>query len=247
MNRKLIKPDPYLYIGYVPMPRTEQVFIDGAPDFMHGVRAVLCADVHLRSCTSDARLNAIVGAIAAAKADMLLLCGDYGEGGAQCARFFDALTDVDFPLGIYAVPGNNDERTFQWERVHFLINRDVHVYVNGGDLAIGGIDDYKYGAPNAAHIFRDGTGDYHLLLSHFPIIADCPADLMLCGHTHAGQVNVLGVTPYLIGFERENNLCALRGMHRAGNLQIYVSRGIGNSRLPIRLGAAPEITLIEFK
>lgn len=235
-----------MYVGYVPMPRVERVFIDDAPEFMRGVRAVLCTDVHLRSRTSDRRLNQIVDAIAGAHADMLLLAGDYGEGAAQCERFFDALSRVSFPLGVYAVPGNNDEHTFRRAGVDFLVNRDVRLSVNGGTLLIGGVDDYKYGEPDAGGILR-GEGDYRILLSHFPIIADCPADLMLSGHTHAGQINLLGVTPYLIGFERRYKICALRGMHRAKKLRVYVSRGIGNSKLPLRVGSAPEITVIEFR
>ena len=80
MNNTVIRPDPYLHIGYVPKPRTERVFIDGAPEFLRGVRAVLCADVHLRACTPDHRLNEIIDTIDAANADLLLLGGDYGEG-----------------------------------------------------------------------------------------------------------------------------------------------------------------------
>ena len=245
MNNRIFRPDPYLHIGYVPKPRTERVFIDNAPAFLHGVRAVLCADVHLRRHTSNRRLHEIIDCISAANADMLLLCGDYGEGATQCIRFFDALSRLKLPLGIYAVRGNNDAYLPNRSDVCFLVNQDTAIRIGGGTLAIGGVDDYKYGAPDARNLFN-AAADYRILLSHFPIIADCPADLMLSGHTHAGQINLLGVTPYAVGFERRYPICAVRGLHMHNHLQVYVSRGIGCSKLPIRLGAAPEITLIEF-
>ena len=246
MNNTVIRPDPYLHIGYVPKPRTERVFIDGAPEFLRGVRAVLCADVHLRACTSDRRLREIIDTIDAANADLLLLGGDYGEGAAQCDRFFDALSHLVFPLGAYAVRGNNDSALSDRPNVRALINRDICIPFRGGTIAIGGVDDHKYGAPDSCNLFQSAA-DYRILLSHFPIIADCKCDLMLSGHTHAGQVSLLGITPYAVGFERRYPICAVRGLHRMNDLQVYVSRGIGCSKLPIRLGAAPEITLLEFR
>ena len=245
MNNRKCRPDPYLHIGYVPKPRTERVLIDNAPAFLHGVRAALCADVHLRRHTSNRRLHEIIDCIAGTNADMLLLGGDYGEGASQCVRFLDALSRLHFPLGAYAVRGNNDIVLPNRSDVRFLINQDICIPIGGGTLAIGGMDDYKYGAPDARNLFRSAV-DYRILLSHFPIIANCPADLMISGHTHAGQINLLGVTPYTVGFEGRYPICALRGLHSIDRLQVYVTRGIGCSKLPIRLGAAPEITLIEF-
>ena len=246
MNHKIIPPDSYLHIGYVPKPRTERVFIDGAPEFLRGVRAVLCADVHLRACTPDRRLNEIIDTIDAANADLLLLGGDYGEGAAQCDRFFGALSRLAFPLGAYAVRGNNDSSLPDAPGVHRLINRDVYIQFRGGTIAIGGVDDHKNGAPDSRNLFRSAA-DYRILLSHFPIIAGCKCDLMLSGHTHAGQINLLGITPYAVGFERRYPLCAQRGLHRFDDLRVYVSPGVGCSKMPIRLGAAPEITLLEFQ
>ena len=246
MNHKIIPPDSYLHIGYVPKPRTERVFIDGAPEFLRGVRAVLCADVHLRACTPDRRLNEIIDTIDAANAELLLLGGDYGEGAAQCDRFFDALSHLVFPLGAYAVRGNNDSALSDRPNVRVLINRDICIPFRGGTIAIGGVDDHKNGAPDSRNLFQSAA-DYRILLSHFPIIPDCECDLMLSGHTHAGQINLLGITPYAVGFERRYPLCAQRGLHRFDDLRVYVSPGVGCSKMPIRLGAAPEITLLEFQ
>ena len=142
--------------------------------------------------------------------------------------------------------GNNDSALSDKSNVRALINRDIYIPFHGGTVAIGGVDDHKYGAPDSRNLFQSAA-DYRILLSHFPIIADCECDLMLSGHTHAGQINLLGITPYAVGLERRYPICAVRGLHSIHDLQVYVSRGVGCSRLPVRLGAAPEITLLEFR
>ena len=69
---------------------------------------------------------------------------------------------------------------------------------------------------------------------------------MLSGHTHAGQFNLLGLTPYSVGFERRFRHLAIRGLHRVGDMHLLVGSGIGVSRLPLRIGASPRIYLMEF-
>jgi len=73
-----------------------------------------------------------------------------------------------------------------------------------------------------------------------------PIRLLLCGHTHGGQVCLPGVGPLLtetrlVGPE----LCA--GLGRRGNLPVYVNRGIGWTGIPLRLGSRPEISLLVLR
>jgi predicted MPP superfamily phosphohydrolase len=68
------------------------------------------------------------------------------------------------------------------------------------------------------------------------------ADLVLSGHTHGGQV----VLP-LVGAAHTQTLHLHRkevsGYLRRGKTQVYITRGVGEG-IPLRLGAAPQITLI---
>ena len=177
---------------------------------------------------------------------LLLMGGSMGYGNiADNVTAIDKM-DLGSDFQMIIVCGNNDSALSDRPNVRALINRDICIPFRGGTIAIGGVDDHKYGAPDSCNLFQSAA-DYRILLSHFPIIADCKCDLMLSGHTHAGQINLLGITPYVVGFERRYPICAVRGLHRMNNLQVYVSRGIGCSKLPIRLGAAPEITLLEFR
>ena len=252
MNLSHTPADKGLYFGLFPAPRLERVAIDNAPEWLRGTKLLFVSDVHLRRFVSNERLEALINQLIAAKADMLLLGGDYAESRRDCLRFFRALRRASFPMGSFAVPGNNDIRNLDALReataaagVTLLINESRRVHLPGGTLEIGGCDDHKYGAPRTAGLFSD-DGAYRILLSHFPCAPDCECELMLSGHTHAGQFNLFGFTPYSIGIEREFRLMAVRGLHRIGDMRLFVGNGIGVSEFPLRVGAEARITLVEF-
>ncbi|MBQ8506203.1 MAG: metallophosphoesterase family protein [Clostridia bacterium] len=239
----------YFHIGFFPSPELEVLRIPGAPAFMRGVKALFLSDIHLRGCVSDEKLHALIRQIRAAGADLILLGGDYAETDAQCARFFEAFRGVDAPLGVYGVPGNNDDREslpayMARAGAILLSNRAVSLHLPGGKLQIGGCDDHKFGSPRTSGLFSDGG--YRILISHFPAAPDCAPDLMLSGHTHGGQINFLGLTPYSIGFERAYRLLGAGGLSKFGNSYLAVCNGIGVSRLPLRIGARAQILLVEF-
>lgn len=235
--------------GFFPLPQVERVTIPGTPAYLHGIRALFLSDIHLRRRVSDTKLAALMDMIAAQQADLILLGGDYAETDDQCARFFSAFRAVSAPLGCYGVIGNNDDRRtlpgyMAAAGVKLLLNRSMALDLPGGRLQIGGCDEYKFGSPDTQNLFtKEG---YRILLSHFPVKPACRAELMLSGHTHGGQLNLLGVTPYSLGYERNYRLMAVRGLHRMDGMQLLVCNGVGVSRLPIRIGARPQLLAIEF-
>lgn len=241
--------DLSLHLGFFPLPQVEHIAIPAAPAYLHGIRVLFLSDIHLRRRVSDARLTALMGMIAAQQADLILLGGDYAETDDQCARFFSAFRSVSAPLGCFGVIGNNDDRRtlpahMAAAGVQLLLNQSVAIDLPNGSLQLGGCDEYKFGSPDSQGLFS-GEG-YRILLSHFPIQPACPAELMLSGHTHGGQLNLLGVTPYSLGFERKLRPLAVRGRHRLGGMQLMICNGVGVSRLPLRLGAKPQLLAIEF-
>ena len=168
------------------------------------------------------------------------------------------------PLGTFGVIGNND--TEAWEGCpdrlrtvmaragcEMLLNSAVNIPFNGGTIYIAGVDEYRYGQPSAAGLFplEPGPDIYRILLSHYPIASAQKPDMMLCGHTHGGQFNLLGVTPFALGFERLRpprvHALAVSGLHDIGGMKLLVSKGIGASRLQIRAGVQPEIDLLVFE
>ena len=248
---KFVRPDLYFHWGIFPRAKTRQISVDDAPEFMQGMRIAFISDVHLRPRVSDARLSALTETIRAMNADLILLGGDYAETAEDCRRFFRFLSKIRPKHGIYGVFGNNDFicrddlRDIMAENdVKLLLNEGDAITLPGGKLAVAGCDDHKYGAPETKDIFPGG--DYRILVSHQPCMPESAADLMLSGHTHGGQFNIFGITPYFIGFEGSKKMMLIHGEKCVGSMRLIVGKGIGISRLPLRIGAAPEVYLIEF-
>ena len=98
------------------------------------------------------------------------------------------------------------------------------------------------------NMLEQDTG-YSILLSHRPELfetyVDCGVDLALCGHAHGGQFRL----PFVGGLVAPDQGLFPRydaGLFTDGNTSMVVSRGLGNSIIPIRFNNRPEIILIEL-
>ena len=263
MIQRFSKPDLYFSrCGRLDATVTEHHIV-GAPAFMRGLRAMFVCDVHVRPNTTQSELDALADRIAAASPQLLLLGGDYSDFAEDCARFFRAVGRLAFPLGAYGILGNNDaeawegqlralRKTMSQGGCRLLLNASVDIPLTGGRLCVGGIDEYHYGNPQMNRRWSGGGGGnrYRILLSHYPVLPEERPDLMLCGHTHGGQFNMLGLTPFAIGFERFGKpyraSAAISGLHDVGGMKLLVSKGIGASRVQLRVGVRPEINLLTF-
>ena len=79
----------------------------------------------------------------------------------------------------------------------------------------------------------------------FPEYAQCGVDLVLSGHAHGGQVRI----PFVGGLVVPNQGLFPKydaGMFIKENTTMIVSRGIGNSIIPIRVNNCSEVILIEL-
>ncbi|MBQ8110207.1 MAG: metallophosphoesterase family protein [Clostridia bacterium] len=236
--------------------------IGGIPAFMRGLRALFVSDVHALDSTTDADLAALTAQMMAAKPDIILLGGDYSDTRENACRVFAAWRALRAPLGLYGVKGNNDSEAWESDRAlrremagfgcKLLVNQSAALPLAGGTLIIGGVDEHRHGCPRADGLFpaRPSRKHYRILLSHYPSIPAQKPELMLSGHTHGGQFNLLGVTPYAVGFERftrpRRASAAISGLHEIDGMRLLVSKGIGASRIQLRVCVRPEIELLTF-
>lgn len=243
------KMDPYIGTARSIAPVARDYFL---PLPLEGIRVVFATDFHLRPSMDP---DALLRPIADLKPDLLLLGGDYADRRDQALRLFDAMRALRPPLGIIGVLGNNDREAFDRPRDvaramerfggHLLVNESVSV----AGLTIGGVDEYKRGSPRYKGLFPEGARNT-VLLSHYPLLPEAPEDtwpdVMLSGHTHGGQFNLFGLTPYSVFFEfRRFRPALISGTARFHRTTLLVSKGIGTSRLPLRVGAEPEICLLQ--
>ncbi|MEI6240542.1 MAG: metallophosphoesterase [Planctomycetia bacterium] len=148
------------------------------------------------------------------------------------------------------VPREALERLYDRHGIDLLVNRSVEFSAAGTRVRITGLDDLRGGTPDIAAAVRDtAPTPNHLLLAHCPlsrdvvsIPADHPVDLLLAGHTHGGQVAPFGLALAL----PEGSGRYVAGWYRDAGPPMYVSRGIGTSLIPVRLGAIPELVRIEW-
>jgi predicted MPP superfamily phosphohydrolase len=140
---------------------------------------------------------------------------------------------------------------YKRHQVRLLINECMPLVVNGIPLSLAGLDDYTAGKPDLLGTLQQCTqGAPIIMAQHSPGMFDeAPSPELgqiaysLAGHTHGGQVAV-----------GKHALFTPRGSGRyvAGSYQtawgdLYVSRGIGTSTIPLRIGARPEIVLLELR
>lgn len=152
------------------------------------------------------------------------------------------------PERCYAVLGNHDclamVPAMEAMGIRFLLNE--HVEVAPG-LVLAGVDDpHFYRTDNLHRALEPLDQDVRVvLLSHSPEIyrqaAHAGVHLMLCGHTHGGQVCLPGGTALTYDCNCPRRYC--RGAWQHGAMHGYTSRGCGTSILDIRFFCPPEIVL----
>ena len=140
-----------------------------------------------------------------------------------------------------------------------LVDERLEIQRLGEKIAVIGVNDpsfetnYLFG--DAAAVLRlklqeyKNEDTYTVLLSHRPELletyAQCGVDLVLSGHVHGGQVRI----PFVGGLVAPNQGLFPKydaGMFIKENTTMIVSRGIGNSIIPIRVNNRPEVILIEL-
>jgi predicted MPP superfamily phosphohydrolase len=241
--------------------RRATVHLRDLPRSLEGLRIGVLTDLHAGGGgTSLGTVRRAAAMVMAERPDLIALTGDFAADRLRTfAGVFDALSALAAPLGVYAVPGNHDHKIGieRWRRelnegTTFvdLTNRSTTLKVDGARLCIAGVDDLALGRPSLASLPRLQDRDFTILLAHNPDQAELARraldriDLMLCGHTHGGQVRIPGYGPILSSVERAD--LYEDGLRRRPWTQVYTSRGIGTVHIPARLFTRPEVSILEL-
>lgn len=152
---------------------------------------------------------------------------------------------------VFGVLGNHDSirmvPALEAMGIRMLMNESAVIERAGARLHIAGIDDpHYYRADNFERACRAVPDeDPSILLAHSPEVykhaAHSGFDVMLCGHTHGGQVCLPGGRPLMTNADCPRRYCA--GPWRYHQLQGYTSLGAGSSVVDVRLNNRPEVTL----
>lgn len=247
--------------------------LDRLPAAFDGYRVVQISDLHVGTFGRDASfLHTLADSIARLAPDLVVFTGDLvNSRPEEIALFTEALSRIGAKDGVMSILGNHDyclydrhsspdgaaraaqrlveaERTLGWQ----LLRNEHRALVREGDtLYVAGVENSgRRPFPSRGDLGKAlagiPAGAATILLSHDPwhwrseVVPDGRADLTLSGHTHAMQLKLFGFSPAQF-FAREWG-----GLYAEGRQRLYVCTGTGGN-LPFRLGAWPEIAVLELR
>ncbi|WP_051366643.1 metallophosphoesterase [Hamadaea tsunoensis] len=225
------------------------------PRAMDGYRVALVSDIHLGPISGHAHTQRIVDTINRLDADIVAVVGDLVDGSvAQLGHAAEPLRGLRSRDGAFFVTGNHEYYSGYEEWITEVAElgmrplRNERIALPGG-LDLAGVNDRTGGAYGDAPDYAKALADRDpakavILLAHQPVqvreAAKYGVDLQLSGHTHGGQ---LAPFNYVVKLQQP----VVSGYDTIDGTQIYVTNGAGFWGPPVRVGAPPDITLIELR
>jgi predicted MPP superfamily phosphohydrolase len=239
------------------------------PKGFQGFRIVQLSDFHISPFTTADEIRRCVTIAAGLKADMVVLTGDYlADDHAAEGEVVQALASLGAPYGVFGCLGNHEiytetedsiTRLFAAVGIRILRQERVPIQSHGEVLNLIGVDyqQRRFSRDHDGHLvdrYLEGSEKLvmpdmvNILLSHNPNSFDRAAelgiDLTLAGHSHGGQLVLSFINRGLTLVRPETPYVS--GWYEKPGGQLYVNRGIGTTGPPIRIGARPEITVLEL-
>lgn len=265
-----------------------RVRVPDLPEVLHGRRLAFASDLHygLLYVTPEELLDAIERA----RPDLLLLGGDYAATGRHMDAALELIRTLAATRPTFGILGNTDyylgfdrralAEAFAVGGGELLVNQTAQVCFDGAAVEIVGLDDPGKGQPDVAAALANSPGNaaVRIALVHSPSawqeIERLGAHLLLCGHTHGGQIRPPGLEAPLThptyparmaaglfryARDRHPSLGRIAGhwwllsrgeqaitAGTASGPLMYVSRGVGTGLVPVRILCPPELVLIEL-
>lgn len=238
------------------------------PDSFNNFRIAHISDLHNESFGKDN--EKLLSEIEELTPDVIVITGDIVDSYRTDAAVAEAFVSQAVKIApVYYVTGNHEFRTGLAERLtasfescgaKALCGKKLTLEKEGSAISFYGVDDPRasgdYLTEYEAEVIADslekldkGEG-YSVLLSHRPEFFDMYSqygfDLVLTGHAHGGQFRIPfigGVFAPGQGFFPEYD----SGAYEKDGTTMVVSRGLGNSVIPLRVNNNPELILITLK
>lgn len=223
-----------------------------------GFRIAQLSDIHISCFMPGDEIRRCVAMTNHLKPDLVVLTGDYlSWDPSEQGEVVKILAELRASNGVFGCLGNHEIITrteasitqlFAAHNIRILRQEHAPIQLQGKTINLIGIDDSHEGLDRIERLMIADT--VNILLIHdtyedtFGRAAEAGIDLTLVGHTHGGQLSLARLHPALNLARLETRYT--RGWYERSGSQLYVNRGIGTTMIPIRVGARPEITVLEL-
>lgn len=233
-----------------------EVMSERLPQEFDGCQIAFISDIHYPSKFTRKRLAKVVRKLRDLRPQMLLLGGDYVTADDYIDELFDSLATVKSDYGIYAVLGNHEfsrrsviEKAMS-RRGIILLKDEARPLTSDSAVYIAGVaNPFKVDSTTVSPSAAVADSAYTILLVHTPDYAQmvyAPAEIVLSGHTHGGQVSLFGL--YTPVKNTRYGTRFLRGMNSTDRgVSVVTTNGIGTSRRKIRFCVPSEIVVVTLR
>lgn len=227
------------------------------PDSFDGYKIVQISDLHNKRFGKNQ--NKLISKVKSSKPDVIVVTGDLVDSTDTdidvAMEFIDEAVEI---APVYYVTGNHEEMMDDYDElekslvnvgVEVLSNEKISLENNGEMLNLVGLNDGSI-SQSMLDTMRIDKDKYTILLAHrpeeFDLYVKNDIDLVFTGHAHGGQF----VIPFVGGVVAPNQGLFPKytsGVYKKKDTNMVVSRGIGNSVIPIRINNNPEIIVVTLK
>ena len=219
------------------------------------LRLVFFSDLHIGEAMTPDYIARTVKLIQEQHPDLILCGGDFIDHRAVYAydpRVMASLRSLRAPMGVYFVLGNHEyrddlEANVRWvSEVGATLLRDSLAYPGDSLLTLIGREDWVNGNRKPFEVIANEADPKRgpvVMMEHTPgsidSIGDSPVDLMLCGHTHGGQI----WPGQLMVWWRYGMVSGTRSI---GDREVCISSGIGSAGATYRIGTRSELRVYDL-
>lgn len=222
------------------------------------LRIVMASDIHLGTIISTNRLSRMVKLMNGLKPDAIVFAGDVvDEDLAPVIRqdLGSILATLEAPLGVYGSTGNHEYIGGAVQAVEYLRSHGIQMLSDTmislvPNVFLAGredIDSRRFSLKKRASLqsftHERNENSFLIVLDHqpraIPEAVEAGVGLLLCGHTHHGQL-------WPLNYITQAAFPLSWGLQTFGATMVYVSSGLGSWGPPVRIGNRPEVVLIRL-
>lgn len=227
-----------------------------------GYRVALLADIHFGVSIDFQEMKEVCEKVENQKPDIVVLCGDIVDENTtyqDMEQVFQVLGDIKSKYGVYYVYGNHDMQKYSGQpsftsediiqslsESGIKLLKDEKIQVTN-DLVLVGREDASngYRMPLEKLYKEVDKQDFIMTLDHQPleykINKELGTDLLLSGHTHAGQFFPVNLLMEVIPFGD-----AVYGETKSDSFTAIITAGLAGWKFPIKTSAPAEYVIIDI-